>query len=409
MMNQKNMTPRSATIAIAAILALGTTSIGSAQDAPPAEAELAEAAPAPADATPVAAAPVLPDTVAPASPIVEPAPSVLQSPFATTPTVPATNNPFDPAPTTTTGERQFNASPTVQPVEEPESALIDPIAAPTVETGDTTASTATATPASSPVLGAESVSGAANASTQIASTDAGADLDAGSTDPLFSNNASEGAFDTTAPIALPADAPASNNAIAPAGLTDNSQIMAIGAAAIALIAGLIVMLLFWRRRKPLPIHEKARAKRRAPLKPMKETTPETINIPAPQAKTDSFAKLSSVADTGSSVRAAKPAPSETLVSAQATKHYRPLPHAGAAIALPAKAPETVEGRTQLLNEMAAAKPDRANPFVAHKARKRRARMILQSLGRTFENGSKIDFSQYPQNFPELAEKQKVAA
>ena len=50
-----------------------------------------------------------------------------------------------------------------------------------------------------------------------------------------------------------------------------------------------------------------------------------------------------------------------------------------------------------------AKPDRANPFTDRKARMRRARLILQSLGRKFDGARPwIDLSDYPENWPELA-------
>ncbi|GAA0281745.1 hypothetical protein GCM10009127_23850 [Alteraurantiacibacter aestuarii] len=80
-----------------------------------------------------------------------------------------------------------------------------------------------------------------------------------------------------------------------------------------------------------------------------------------------------------------------------------LPHAGAAIALPVRAPSDPQERKELLERMVAARPDRANPFRSPKSRRHRARLILQCLGRKFENGrSSIDFSQYPMNWPELA-------
>ncbi|RIV78704.1 hypothetical protein D2V04_07850 [Pelagerythrobacter aerophilus] len=83
--------------------------------------------------------------------------------------------------------------------------------------------------------------------------------------------------------------------------------------------------------------------------------------------------------------------------------YRGQPADGAAVALPAELPETFEERDALLKRMIAAKPDRANPFRSTKARARRARLILQSLGRKFENGRpRIDLSEYTANWPTLA-------
>lgn len=87
---------------------------------------------------------------------------------------------------------------------------------------------------------------------------------------------------------------------------------------------------------------------------------------------------------------------------------RPLPnaaggglaHAGAAVALPRAVPQSFEERDALLRRMIAAKPDRANPFVSPKARLKRARLILQSLGRDFGDREPwIDLGQYSSNWP----------
>lgn len=64
------------------------------------------------------------------------------------------------------------------------------------------------------------------------------------------------------------------------------------------------------------------------------------------------------------------------------------PSAGhGAVALPAVAPSDPVARGELLKRMIAAPPDRANPFRSPKARLRRARLILQSLGRRFDHGA----------------------
>ena len=105
--------------------------------------------------------------------------------------------------------------------------------------------------------------------------------------------------------------------------------------------------------------------------------------------------------------AREPIPVATTAPAPARRHpmdgYKGLPNAGAAVSLPAEMPETFEERDALLKAMVAAEPDRANPFRSGKARARRARLILQSLGRTFENAKpRFDLSQYTRNWPALA-------
>ena len=79
------------------------------------------------------------------------------------------------------------------------------------------------------------------------------------------------------------------------------------------------------------------------------------------------------------------------------------PHSGAAVALPREMPQTYEERDALLKRMVDARPDRANPFRSRKARARRARLIMQSLGRKFETAEpRMDLSQYSGNWPALA-------
>lgn len=82
---------------------------------------------------------------------------------------------------------------------------------------------------------------------------------------------------------------------------------------------------------------------------------------------------------------------------------------GAAVALPRAMPETYAERDALLRRMIAARPDRANPFHAPRARARRARLIMQSLGHRFDRPTWIDLSQYPRNWPELAGERASAA
>ena len=75
---------------------------------------------------------------------------------------------------------------------------------------------------------------------------------------------------------------------------------------------------------------------------------------------------------------------------------------GAAVELPQEVPPTFEGRTNLLKRMVAARPDRANPFKSPKARLKRARLIMQSIGTSFHDRKpRIDLSQYTNIWPEL--------
>ena len=87
-----------------------------------------------------------------------------------------------------------------------------------------------------------------------------------------------------------------------------------------------------------------------------------------------------------------------------------LPHAGASVALPRRLPDSFEAREALFRRLVDAKPDRANPFTDRKARMKRARLIMQSIGRDFgEARPWIDLSQYPHNWPEFARNRSAAA
>ncbi|WP_370033301.1 hypothetical protein [Qipengyuania mesophila] len=74
----------------------------------------------------------------------------------------------------------------------------------------------------------------------------------------------------------------------------------------------------------------------------------------------------------------------------------------APVRLPAEKPRDPAERDRLLKRMIDAEPDRANPFVSHKARAKRARLILQSIGTRFTDRKPgIDLSQYTNVWPEL--------
>ena len=107
---------------------------------------------------------------------------------------------------------------------------------------------------------------------------------------------------------------------------------------------------------------------------------------------------------------AEPAPLAEPVPVLDRAPTRVLRSNAAAVPLPAQLPESYEERDALLKRMMDAPPDRANPFTDRRARMRRARLILQSLGRKFENAKPwIDFSDYPENWPALARQPQPAA
>jgi hypothetical protein len=107
---------------------------------------------------------------------------------------------------------------------------------------------------------------------------------------------------------------------------------------------------------------------------------------------------------------AEPAPLAEPAPFMLREPSRTLRTNGAAVPLPARLPESYEERSALLQRMIDAKPDRANPFTDRRARMRRARLILQSLGRKFDGAKPwIDLSDYPENWPELARKPQATS
>ncbi|MBB3859768.1 hypothetical protein GGQ88_001029 [Novosphingobium hassiacum] len=58
------------------------------------------------------------------------------------------------------------------------------------------------------------------------------------------------------------------------------------------------------------------------------------------------------------------------------------------------APASADDRAELINRMVAAQPDASNPFTSAKARRRRARLIVQSMPKTAQEPASIRAPQY---------------
>jgi hypothetical protein len=195
------------------------------------------------------------------------------------------------------------------------------------------------------------------------------------------------AEETVAPVApepvveTPAPVAASEPAAAPAASNEGeTQFWVAAIAALAAIALAIWGFIAIGRRRP--------ADRKAAM---------LIERPVVQPRVaESMAAEPRPAPSVSPLRTAAPAPS--------------MMHTGASVPLPSEMPRSFEERDALLKRMIAAKPDRANPFTSPAQRRKRARLILQSLGRDFgDRDPRIDLSQYPANWPELARRSQVAA
>lgn len=91
-----------------------------------------------------------------------------------------------------------------------------------------------------------------------------------------------------------------------------------------------------------------------------------------------------------------------VAAATSSREKSPARASGDPVALPQDVPETFEERDALLKELVAAEPDRANPFTGVRARARRAKLIIQSLGQDFRDRKpRIDLSQYTNRWPAL--------
>lgn len=358
---------RCATAAIAAALALGSTPL-LAQDAGPADTTAVPEVAPPVAAPPVTVTPTVAPVPAPAAPAVVSHPVVQQVQY---PVVAA-------------------------PADEPSAAPAAPrkaVAAPVTKTvTKTTTQTATRT---APVAAA---SPAAN--------DVAAPSDAANVLP-------------PAPVVA---APLTGEQVQSATETHSNQslnLIVLGALLVLVLAILAVIYRAFARRDRT-------ARAAAPVVTPRQTSmprPAPVAVPvAPSAPVAPAAPPEIAAVTATPVRADRPAEPtyaeptpirrQNVSFGSAGRSATPggLPSAGASVDLPARVPEDYEERSALLKRMIEAKPDKANPFRNRKSRTKRARLILQSLGRKFEhNDPWIDLSQYPNNWPELARRYSQAA
>ncbi|QSB44695.1 hypothetical protein IDJ81_00385 [Tsuneonella flava] len=148
---------------------------------------------------------------------------------------------------------------------------------------------------------------------------------------------------------------------------------------------------------------RSRSRRRAPA--LATAAPVRPRQPAPSAAEPAFDREPQVTALDAPVQAASASRTASQPTAFAGTYapYRSEPATDrGAVPLPDELPQTFEERDALLQRMIAAAPDRANPFRSPRARARRARLILQSLGRRFEKAKpRIDLRQYAYHWPAL--------
>jgi hypothetical protein len=202
------------------------------------------------------------------------------------------------------------------------------------------------------------------------------------------------ATDTAAPIAsepLPEALPLPVEAApqeATAGGQDWTAMIALALAGIIPLGFAIFAFMWFRRRSRrtgyVPMQPVERPVERTPVGAIAPPTTASLVDHAP------YVPAAAAATTPVPVMAMSPAQSRT----------------SGEVILPRQLPETYAERDALLRRMIDAKPDRANPFRAPRARARRARLILQSLGRKFDDVTpRFDLSQYGYIWPHLAKPQ----
>lgn len=192
--------------------------------------------------------------------------------------------------------------------------------------------------------------------------------------------ANDGREEILPPVAAADPAPTAQPA--PQQSEDVTELLALVLVALlGLVAAIFAFAMLRRRRSAILA---AAPKVAAPRKPFTEPVAPVASVAGPVPMTESVPVLDR-------------APASALASE------------GAAVPLPSRVPATIEERDALLKRMLDAKPDRANPFINRRARLHRARLILQSLGRKFENARPwIDLSDYPNNWPALARRRADA-
>lgn len=382
-MRKLNHNARSAPIAIAAMLALGST---------PTLAQEAQG-------------PVIPGGTPPLVLPVDPAP---QTAPPTTTTQSTTTSP-------NASQSQTVANPVVQQL---------PVEATPVESepaaAEAAASTAATTQPRTTTAPAERQSAPAPAPAAVSERTA---PPAASAPSVQSEVADDAAVVPALPDTFAEPAPVTAAETPPAVSTDSGLVSLIALALAGLIplAAVIFAIVWWRRQSrrvkpevierpvvkaapPAPerkatVDSRLSAGRAAPVMAASRPTPVS---PAPVIDREPVVQN----DTPLPVIQHEPTDESELVDAMPASGPAPAPApaaSGAQMDLPRNPPATREGRMALLRKMVAAKPDKANPFRSLKARRRRARLILQSLGRSFENAKpRIDLSQYTHIWPSLA-------
>lgn len=183
--------------------------------------------------------------------------------------------------------------------------------------------------------------------------------------------------DTATPVAATA-APAPVRASSPDNTGEIAVASLLGALGLAAVGGIAFAAARRRRRNAVLVHEPVAAASE-PL--AAEGQDEVFAFTPPQPAVGAFTApaLSATATPRTSARVS-----------------------GDPIPLPREVPETFEERDALLKELVAAEPDKANPFTGLRARARRAKLIMQSLGQDFRDRKpRIDLSEYTNRWPAL--------
>ncbi|GGD68092.1 hypothetical protein GCM10010990_17020 [Croceicoccus mobilis] len=343
----------------------------------------------------------------------------------------------------------------------PDAAAAEPIVVPQIaQTADAEqpgASEATGEPVSQPAVSAPAPAPAAapasapvpastgGSATRSASTASAGEAVAADTALSVNDNAvsvADPLLAGTAPMAEPV-APALQNAEDRDGGVDPMVVAGAGAAGIALIA--LLLLLASRRRKT--VSPRVSETREMPLRRTRPepdpSAPARNPEPAPPAvaaaissASDAVARrgkpdgLVSVRDprsprgpvvkrsvsfgdmrqSDSAAKAMNRPATGTVAKPEPEPELEPAVHAQDAASAPVEATpapvsdnaiaqaKTPEGRSNLIDRLTSARPDAANPFHSLKARRRRARLILQTLMQRMKENPNLDFARFYRGF-----------
>lgn len=268
----------------------------------------------------------------------------------------------------------------------PEAAVVDTAPASTEETAATDAPTAAARTSSAP-----STPRIAPADPAPASTSEFNDLAFDAQVPVIDNAESAEGLSALSAAERVSDAPVSTSPAA--DQSGSGLVLAGGGLAVALgLAGLFMAGASRRRRAARS--GAVMVPRSAPIQPRTDPVRPASVTPVAPATAVPVSRPGSALPSGFVISARNPAPS------YASKwHSDGYVNASPAAGVSGRSvPNTPEGRKALIDRLVRARPDDTIPFTSASARRRRARLIVQSLQQKLAEQPNLDFRRFYESF-----------